>query len=144
MASSATSDARTPSTTVNRGQRLRERLEREASEATGNVYAPDCPSRALLEHVTSRWGVLVLVLLMDGTYRFSELAAIIPGVSDKMLSQTLKQLTSDGFIARTVSDEPPVRVSYELTEPGLGVAERLAELVEWLEGNAGALLAANV
>jgi len=118
------------------------RIRAEMEHKKGNVYAPDCPSRALLEHVTTRWGVLVLVLLSTEPHRFSELAELIGGVSDKMLSQTLKTLTADGFVTRTVSDDGPVRVTYDLTEHGRGVAERLADLVAWLEENAGVLGAA--
>ena len=118
-------------TDVEPGARLRDRvLERAVS---GDVYAPECPSRALLTHVTSRWGVLVLVLLLERPHRFGEFRASIIDVSDKMLSQTLKQLTADGFVVRTVDDGPPVRVSYDLTDDGREVARRLAELVEWLE-----------
>ena len=122
------------------GGHIRERLAEQARQ--GDVYAPECPSRALLDHVTSRWGVLVLVLLLERPHRFSELAATVMGVSDKMLSQTLKQLVADGFVRRIVADEQPVRVSYELTGAGREVASRLAELVEWLEANVGAVLAA--
>lgn len=107
------------------------------------MYAPECPSRALLDHVSSRWGVLVLVLLLERPHRFSELAATILGVSDKMLSQTLKVLAADGFVARVVAADAPVRVTYELTPHGREVAHRLAELVEWLQDNVGAVLAAS-
>lgn len=122
------------------GRHIRDQLAEQAR--LGDVYAPECPSRALLDHVTTRWGVLVLVLLLERPHRFSELAATVVGVSDKMLSQTLKQLVADGFVLRLVADEQPVRVSYELTEAGREVATRLAELVEWLEANVGAVLAA--
>lgn len=115
------------------GRRLRSHLDTQAQ--LGNVYAPDCPSRALLDHVTSRWGVLVLVLLLERPHRFAELAATVRGVSDKMLSQSLKQLVADGFIHRQVSSEPPVRVTYELTDNGRQVAARLGELVEWIEAS---------
>ena len=113
------------------GRRLRSAVHDRA--ARGDVYAPECPSRALLGHVTSRWGVLVLVLLLERPHRFGEFRATILDVSDKMLSQTLKQLTADGFVDRVVDPGPPVRVSYELTGSGRDVARRLAELVEWLE-----------
>lgn len=83
--------------------------------------------------MTTRWGVLVLVLLLGEPRRFGQLSELFPGVSDKMLSQTLKTLTGDGVVTRTVSDQPPVRVTYALTDGGRGVAERLADLVEWLE-----------
>jgi DNA-binding HxlR family transcriptional regulator len=124
----------------NPGEKIRKRLREQAE--LGDVYAPSCPSRALLDHVTSRWGVLVLVLLIDRPHRFNELSTAVSGVSDKMLSQTLKTLAADGFINRVVSSEPPVKVSYELTEPGREVAVRLAELVEWLEQNVGGLIEA--
>lgn len=121
------------------GQRIRDHLAHQA--ARGDVYAPDCPSRSLLDHVSSRWGVLVLVLLLERPHRFSELAATILGISDKMLSQTLKVLAADGFVRRVVADDAPVRVTYELTDHGREVATRLAELVEWLQENVGAVLA---
>ena len=125
-------------TTTAPGAGLREHLR----SRRGNVYAPDCPSRALLDHVTARWSVLVLALLLERPHRFAELAASVGGLSDKMLSQTLKTLATDGFVERVVDDGPPVRVSYRLTEPGTEVATRVAELVEWLETNVGALAAA--
>jgi DNA-binding HxlR family transcriptional regulator len=122
------------------GEAMRARLRRNVGR--GDVYAPECPSRALLDHLTTRWGVLVLTLLLDGPHRFGELASAVGGVSDKMLSQTLKTLVADGFVERLVADGPPVRVAYQLTDVGTGAAERVAELVEWLEGNLGTILAA--
>lgn len=119
------------------GGRLRAHLE----SVKGDVYAPDCPSRALLDHVTTRWGVLVLVLLLERPHRFNELATAVVGVSDKMLSQTLKTLSADGFVARTVEDGPPVRVEYRLTDAGEEVATRVADLVEWLQDNVATVLA---
>jgi DNA-binding HxlR family transcriptional regulator len=63
-------------------------------------------------------------------------------VSDKMLSQTLKILVADGFVQRLVSEDPPVRVTYQLSDAGREVASRVADLVEWLEENLGAIAAA--
>lgn len=114
-------------------------LRRHLYTDRGNVYAPDCPSRRLLDHVTTRWGVLVLALLLDRPHRFSQLADTVTGVSDKMLSQTLKTLCADGFVERIVEEGPPVRVEYRLTGSGAEVAGRVAELVEWLELNVGAI-----
>ena len=126
-------------TTIAPGAAIRRRLRDDARR--GDVYAPECPSRALLDHVTTRWGVLVLTLLLGEPHRFGELAAAVPGLSDKMLSQTLKTLASDGFVERSVEPGPPVRVSYRLTPVGVEVASRIAELVEWLEANVGRLVA---
>lgn len=126
-------DQRTPPP----GAELRRRLRADAER--GDVYAPECPSRALLDHVTARWSVLVLGLLLDGPHRFGELGATIGGCSDKMLSQTLRTLTGDGFVTRAVDGGPPVRVTYALTDAGVEVASRIAGLVEWLEANVASI-----
>ena len=86
---------------------------------TGNLFAEQCPSRDVLKHVTSRWGVLILVALREGTHRFSDLRRKMGGVSEKMLAQSLQALEQDGFIDRVsyrqfvapVSAAPPGRCS---------------------------------
>jgi DNA-binding HxlR family transcriptional regulator len=103
--------------------------------ARGDLLAEACPSRAVLAHVTSRWGVLVLVVLLDGTHRFSELRRQVRGVSEKMLAQTLEALAGDGFVQRRDHGEIPPRVDYTLTPLGREVAERLEVLVDWIEDN---------
>ena len=108
---------------------LSERLRR------GQLFAADCPSRGVLDHVTSRWGVLALVALRDGTLRFSELRRRIGGVSEKMLAQTLQALEEDGFVLRTAHPEVPPRVDYRLTPLGAEVAAHVAALVDWIEVN---------
>jgi DNA-binding HxlR family transcriptional regulator len=89
----------------------------------------------LLDHVTSRWGVLVLIALREEMHRFSALRRKIGGVSEKMLAQTLTTLEADGFVQRTAYPEVPPRVEYRLTPLGQEVAERVEGLVDWLEGN---------
>jgi DNA-binding HxlR family transcriptional regulator len=101
----------------------------------GNLYAPLCPSRGVLDHVTSRWGVLVLVVLMEGTRRFSELRREVAGVSEKMLAQTLQALEQDGFVLREVYPVIPPRVDYSLTPMGREVAEHVGALTDWIEDN---------
>ena len=98
-----------------------------------DVYARDCPTRAVLEHVTSKWGVLVLAALLERTYRFSELRRRVDGVSEKMLSQTLRALEHDGLIARVAYPEVPPRVEYNLTALGREAAELLVGLVSFIE-----------
>jgi len=110
----------------------------------GDLYAPDCPSRGVLDHVTSRWGVLVLVGLLDGSLRFSELRRKVAGVSDKMLSQTIKALEHDGFIERNAFLEVPVRVEYTLTPLGRDVADHIAQLTNWIEDHIGDILEARL
>lgn len=98
-------------------------------------FSADCPSRGVLEHVTSRWGVLVLAALLDGTYRFSELRRQIGGVSEKMLAQTLQALERDGFVHREAYPVIPPRVEYSLTPLGEGAAGRVWELARWIGGS---------
>ncbi|PZQ38823.1 MAG: transcriptional regulator [Phenylobacterium zucineum] len=106
----------------------------------GDLMAPDCPSRALLQHVTSRWGVLVLMALETGTHRFSELRRGIGGVSERMLAQTLQQLEGDGFVRRVAYQVVPPHVEYSLTPLGLEVAEKVRGLADWIELNLDRIL----
>ncbi|NML50288.1 helix-turn-helix transcriptional regulator [Streptomyces sp. R302] len=92
-----------------------------------------CPSRLVLEHVTSRWGVLVLIALLERSYRFSELRRRIGGVSEKMLTQTLQTLERDGFVHRDAKPVIPPRVDYTLTPLGEDAAQRVRSLALWTE-----------
>ncbi|MFE6287868.1 winged helix-turn-helix transcriptional regulator [Streptomyces sp. NPDC057877] len=92
-----------------------------------------CPSRLVLEHVTSRWGVLVLIRLLERPYRFSELRRAIGRVSEKMLSQTLQTLERDGFVHRDAKPVIPPRVDYSLTDLGYEAAEQVQALAVWTE-----------
>ncbi|AYV29273.1 MULTISPECIES: winged helix-turn-helix transcriptional regulator [Streptomyces] len=97
------------------------------------VKAPMCPSRGVLEHVTSRWGVLVLAALVERSYRFSELRREVGGVSEKMLAQTLQTLERDGFVLRDAKPVIPPRVDYSLTELGREAADQVWALARWTE-----------
>jgi len=101
----------------------------------GEVFAVECPSREILKHVTSRWGTLVLVALMEGTHRFSELRRKIGGVSEKMLAQTLVQLEQDGFIDRVSHPVVPPHVEYSLTPLGEDIGKQVESLTDWIEVN---------
>lgn len=103
--------------------------------ARGNVYDANCPTRVVLNHLTSRWGSLVLVFLLDGPMRFSELARGIGGVSEKMLAQTLQLLEGDGIVLRTVYPTIPPKVEYRLTPLGEDVATRVYALTDWVESH---------
>ena len=103
------------------------------SKLLGQVLSTECPSREILEHLTSKWSVLVLRCLSDGVHRFSELKQCIEGVSEKMLSQTLKTLEHDGFILRTVYPVVPPKVEYQLTILGSQAAEKTMYLIGWIE-----------
>uniref|UniRef100_A0AAU3I0D3 Helix-turn-helix transcriptional regulator n=1 Tax=Streptomyces sp. NBC_01393 TaxID=2903851 RepID=A0AAU3I0D3_9ACTN len=94
-----------------------------------------CPYRLVLEHVTSRWGVLVLIELLERSYRFSELRRAIgrvgKGVSEKMLTQTLQTLERDGLVHRDARPVIPPRVDYSLTDLGREAAEQVRSLALW-------------
>lgn len=99
------------------------------------VLAAECPSRAVLGHITSRWGTLVLIVLLERTHRFSELRRAIGGVSEKMLAQTLDALADDGLVLRVAQQVVPPHVEYSLTTLGRQAATRLEVLVDWIETN---------
>src|SRR5690606_4775587 len=101
----------------------------------GNLLAADCPSREVLKHVTSRWGVLVLIVLESRTHRFSELRRAIGGVSERMLAQTLQWLEGDGLVLRTALDVVLPHVEYSLTPLGREAAEKVRLLADWIELN---------
>ncbi|WP_328603836.1 helix-turn-helix transcriptional regulator [Amycolatopsis sp. NBC_00345] len=105
----------------------------EAIDVAPDVKRADCPSRGVLEHVTSRWGVLVLAALLERSYRFSELRREVGGVSEKMLAQTLQTLERDGFVDRDAKPVIPPRVDYSLTPLGHEAAEQVWALARWTE-----------
>nr|WP_203900390.1 helix-turn-helix domain-containing protein [Virgisporangium aliadipatigenens] len=97
----------------------------------GDPYAADCPTRRILDRIGDRWTVLIVGVLGEGDARFSELRRRVCGVSQKMLTQTLRGLERDGLVRRTVHPEVPVRVEYALTEAGRTLLGPLRALQEW-------------
>lgn len=108
-----------------------------------DVFARNCSSRATLEDVSGKWGILALLALGEGDYRFNALRRRVEGVSEKMLSQTLQTLERDGMIARRVVTTIPPRVEYSLTTLGAKVAETLRGLADLLEGSVDQVVAAH-
>lgn len=106
---------------------------------TWNPFDQDCPSRRLLDRIGDRWTVLTVVLLADGPLRFSALAARVGGISQKMLTQTLRGLERDGLVVRTVYPQVPPRVEYELTGLGRSLLGPLRALEEWAVANMSAV-----
>lgn len=101
----------------------------------GELFTVDCPSRDVLKHVSSLWGVLCLISLRDGTLRFSELRRKASGVSEKMLAQTLKRLEEDGFVLRFSHQVVPPYVEYSLTPLGREASDQISALADWIELN---------
>ncbi|MFE6225509.1 MULTISPECIES: helix-turn-helix domain-containing protein [unclassified Streptomyces] len=113
------------------GSALRSQLE-----AAG--VTPECAStivlvRDLLARVGDKWTVLVVTTLADGPLRFTALHSRIAGVSERMLSQTLRALTRDGLVKRTPYRQVPPRVEYELTPLGRSLSDAVAGLVHWVQ-----------
>ena len=94
------------------------------------VFHTDCPARDVVDHVTSRWGVWVLISLRSNDLRFYQLRESIRGISEKMLAQTLRALVQDGLVWRAVEPTTPPQVTYGLTEFGRDLGEPLAELFD--------------
>lgn len=108
---------------------------------TDGVLPAMCPSRTVLDHVTSKWGVLVIIALSQQTLRWGELRRVVDGISEKMLAQTLRVLESDGFVHRDAHATIPPRVDYSLTARGHELAGRLLPLMDWIAANADEILA---
>jgi DNA-binding HxlR family transcriptional regulator len=108
---------------------------------TDGILPAKCPTRTVLDHVTSKWGVLILIALLEDTLRFGELRRVVDGISEKMLAQTLKVLEADGFVVRQATLTIPPRVDYSLSQRGRDLSERLLPLMEWVAVNADAIVA---
>lgn len=113
--------------------------QREAERAEFDAYFAECPSRKVLERISSKWVTLVICALGDSSepLRFSRLQRRIAGVSQKMLTQTLRNLESDGLVARTVEATVPVTVTYALTPLGDSLLEAIQPLKAWSDQHIG-------
>lgn len=112
--------------------------ELQVTTRRGDVFDPACPTRRLLDRIGTKWVSMVVKLLAEAhpaEVRFAELRRRMPGVSQKMLSVTLQNLTRDGLVARRVEPTVPPRVHYRLTELGLSLETPLAALRAWAEEN---------
>ncbi|RZK62973.1 MAG: transcriptional regulator [Hymenobacter sp.] len=99
----------------------------------GDLLSAACPSRTVLQHLTSRWGLLVVLVLDGRTYRFSALRRAIDGVSERMLAQTLQALEADGLVLRVAYDVVPPHVEYCLTPLGQQAVPAVRALADWVE-----------
>jgi DNA-binding HxlR family transcriptional regulator len=104
------------------------------------VFPAGCPSRTVLDHITSKWGVLILVALSEGEQRWSELRRRAEGISEKMLAQTLKTLERDGLVLRKARPVIPPHVDYSLTDRGYELTALLVPLLTWAYDNADEIL----
>jgi DNA-binding HxlR family transcriptional regulator len=128
--------------------------QRAAAKAEYDAFLAVCPSRKLLDRLSDKWVVLIMAALgSDGSHRggdcageprsmrYSELSRLLAGVSQKMLTQTLRSLERDGLLTRTVTPTVPVTVSYELTDLGLSLHRTMRGLKTWAETHMDDVLA---
>jgi DNA-binding HxlR family transcriptional regulator len=106
---------------------------RDEARVEFDAYLAACPSRRLLDRISDKWVALAVKSLMDGPKRYSAISHQLAGVSQKMLTQTLRGLERDGMVTRTVTPSVPVRVDYELTPLGQSLAGVLGQLKSWAE-----------
>ena len=105
-----------------------------------DVMNPDCPSRKVLERIADKWTSLVIYALAEKTLRYGELQRRIGGVSQKMLTQTLRSLEQDGLVARKIYPVVPPMVEYSLTPLGKTLIEPLTAIRQWAERHLSKLL----
>lgn len=112
----------------------------------GDLFDPQCPTRRLLDRIGTKWTSMVVKVLGEAgreEIRFADLQRRIPGVSQKMLSVTLRNLTRDGLVARRVEPTVPPKVHYRLTDLGRSLEGPLAALRDWAETHMAAIDLAN-
>src|SRR6059058_1488899 len=98
-----------------------------------SVLKPQCPSRIVLERIADKWTALIIQVLANGTQRYASLQRTIGGISQKMLTQTLRSLERDGLVLRKVHPVVPPKVEYSLTRLGRTLIDPLHALCRWSE-----------
>lgn len=110
---------------------------RAAARQEYDAFLAACPSRQVLARISDKWVTLILVALDGGPLRYSDLCRTIAGVSQKMLTQTLRALERDGLVSRTVTTGVPVRVDYQLTPLGKSLMPAVTAVKTWAEEHIG-------
>ena len=114
----------------------------ETFPLTPDVYCVICPTRKVLDVIADKWAALIIGLLEKQTMRFMALQREIEGISQKMLTQTLRSLERDGLVQRTIYAQVPLRVEYTLTPLGRTLCEPIAAIIKWSEANIEAIIVA--
>jgi DNA-binding HxlR family transcriptional regulator len=107
---------------------------------SASVFDRFCPARLIIDHLADKWAVLIVRRLADGTLRFAELRRAIDGISQKMLTSTLRDLERDGLVTRKLYASVPPKVEYTLTPLGGSLVNKVEDLCRWAEANAGQVL----
>jgi DNA-binding HxlR family transcriptional regulator len=114
----------------------------ETTRTLAPAYTEGCPTRKVLDRIGDKWTTLIVMLLSEGPKRFSELQHTIGGISQKMLTQTLRSLERDGLVHRTVYPETPIRVEYSLTALGKTLCDPIGAILRWSAEHIGEVSAA--
>jgi DNA-binding HxlR family transcriptional regulator len=117
-------------------------MGRVRGRTVGDCFKADCPAREIVNHVSSRWGGLILAALLEHDLRYSEIRARIGGISEKMLAQMLDVLERDGLLRRTSLPVIPPHVEYALTASGRDLAQRFMDLFRWIGENVNTFVTA--
>ncbi len=113
-----------------------------ATEDPQDAFGAGCQTRDLFAAISNKWVGLILVALADGPKRYSELPKVVEGISQKMLTQSLRLLERDGLVTRTVIPSSPVRVDYEITPLGRSLVTVMAAMKQWAEAHVDEVLKA--
>jgi DNA-binding HxlR family transcriptional regulator len=113
------------------GQELAETYVRRWNEATAGGIEGNCPIRHVLDKIGDKWSMLLVMTLAAGPKRFNQLHRDVPDISQKMLTQTLRDLQRDGLVSRKVFDTKPPSVEYQLTDLGQSLIVPFGQLIEW-------------
>src|SRR6516164_9928856 len=113
-----------------------------ARRSRPSVYDRSCPARLVIDHLADKWAVLIIGQLASGTMRFAEMRRAIDGVSQKMLTVTLRDLERDGLVVRKLYASVPPKVEYSLTPLGGSLVDKVNELCAWAEANSAEVLKA--
>lgn len=114
----------------------RSKIEIYRSLSGGKGSLADCPIRNVVQNVFGKWSSLLLMALAEKAYRFGELRRLVPDISQRMLTQSLRDLQRDGYVHREVFPTKPPSVEYSLTDMGRSMYGSLQHLLEWAENNA--------
>ena len=107
-----------------------------------SVYDRSCPAHVVIDHLADKWAVLIIGRLANGTMRFAELRRAVDGISQKMLTVTLRDLERDGLVSRKLYASVPPKVEYSLTPLGASLSDKAEDLCRWAETNMEQILRA--
>lgn len=110
----------------------------------GNGGLDNCPIRTVVQNISGKWSALLLMALAERPYRFGELRRLVPDISQRMLTQTLRDLQRDGYVSREVFPTKPPSVEYSLTDLGRSMYDAIEHLFHWAENNHQHVRAARV